>query len=101
MISPDIREQWLQLRAGWTCTTQEADQIERELVATLRLCHESGAHPPSAEVIDAFERARARALAARVQVAMFVDEMVTASLPTDAPYHPAESRSASDPLTTR
>lgn len=83
MISPDIKEQWLQLRAWWTCTTQEAHQLESELVATLRLCHESGAHPPSAEVIDASERARGRAIAARVQVALFVDRLVTASLPTD------------------
>lgn len=87
MISQDAKQQWVKLQANWIATTKEADRIERELVTALKLCHQNGTRPPALEVINDFELARGRALAARVQVDLFVDKLFLGPLPEHSQVH--------------
>lgn len=74
-MSQDNKQKWQQLQAAWMAATKLADNLERELIASLRLCSESKAQPPTALIIDAFERARGNAVHCRVQVTLFVDRL--------------------------
>jgi hypothetical protein len=75
MTTQESKQKWRHLQAEWIASTARADTLERELIASLRLCSESKAQMPTALVIDAFERARGKALSCRVQVLLFVDKL--------------------------